>query len=392
MAIKEKWQNLDPKNKKKIVTVTVLAGIIIIALLGYTFSRSGKESSKPAPVEKEISLKPHILQKGVSQELRMKQQGQQKEIERLKKIVKRLQQEIEQKEKEKEKISSIPTIPPTTRNQTSTRGISIPPPPPPSEFPGEISMEKKKIVAEPTMIGDIDVASNTPPKTENKKKEKKKEREVYLPPSFMEATLLSGLDAPTMEGAKGNPVPALLRVKDLAILPNDVKANLKGCFVIAEGIGRLDTERVELRLVSLSCIAKNGQAVIDQKVKGFIVDADGKIGLKGRVVAKLGSVLARTALAGFLEGFGDAASLAGQTSYVSGLGTQTTMKSSDIFKAGAGKGVAKASHKLADFYMKLAEQTLPVVEVGATKKVTLVVSQGVDLKIRKVCVGGSKCE
>ncbi len=389
MAIREKWQNLDPKNKKRIVTVIVITGIIVIALLGYASSRGSKESSEPVPVEKEISLKPHILQKGVSQELRMKQQGQQKEIERLKKIVNRLQQKIQQK-KEK-KISSVPTVS-STGNQTSTRGISIPPPPPPSEFPGEMSMEKKKIVVEPTMIGDIDVASNTPPKTESKKKEKKKGREVYLPPSFMEATLLSGLDAPTMEGAKGNPVPALLRVKDLAILPNDVKANLKGCFVIAEGYGRLDTERVELRLVSLSCIAKNGQAVIDQKVKGFVVDADGKIGLKGRVVAKLGSVLARTALAGFLEGFGDAASLAGQTSYVSGLGTQITTKSSKMLEAGAGKGVAKASHRLADFYMKLAEQTLPVVEVGATKKVTLVVSQGVDLKIRKVCVGGSKCE
>jgi len=387
MAIREKWQKLDPKSKKKIVAVIVITGIIILALLGYASSRGGKKSSKPVPVEKEISLKPHILQKGVSQELRMKQQGQREEIEDLKKIVKQLQQQKE--EKEREKLSSTPT---TTGNQTSARGISIPPPPPPSGFPGETSTGRNKIIAEPTIIGDINIVSNSQKKVKSKKKEERKKREVYLPPSFMEATLLSGLDAPTMEGAKGNPVPALLRVKDLAILPNDVKANLKGCFVIAEGIGRLDTERVELRLVSLSCIAKNGQAVIDQKVKGFIVDADGKIGLKGRVVAKLGSVLARTALAGFLEGFGDAASLAGQTSYVSGLGTQTTMKSSDIFKAGAGKGVAKASHKLSDFYMKLAEQSLPVVEVGATKKVTLVVSQGVELKLRKVCVGGSKCK
>ena len=390
MAIREKWQKLDPKSKKKIVTVIVITGIIILALLGYASSRGGKKSSKPVPVEKEISLKPHILQKGVSQELRMKQQGQREEIEDLKKIVKQLQQQKkEEKEKEREKLSSSSA---TTGNQTSARGISIPPPPPPSGFPGETSTGRNKIIAEPTIIGDINIVSNSQKKVKSKKKEERKKREVYLPPSFMEATLLSGLDAPTMEGAKGNPVPALLRVKDLAILPNDVKANLKGCFVIAEGIGRLDTERVELRLVSLSCIAKNGQAVIDQKVKGFIVDADGKIGLKGRVVAKLGSVLARTALAGFLEGFGDAASLAGQTSYVSGLGTQTTMKSSDIFKAGAGKGVAKASHKLSDFYMKLAEQSLPVVEVGATKKVTLVVSQGVELKLRKVCVGGSKCK
>ena len=45
----------------------------------------------------------------------------------------------------------------------------------------------------------------------------------------MAATLLSGLDAPTSEGAKGNPAPVFIRVRDLAVLPNRVKANLKGC-------------------------------------------------------------------------------------------------------------------------------------------------------------------
>ena len=60
---------------------------------------------------------------------------------------------------------------------------------------------------------------------------------IYLPPSFMEATLLSGLDAPVLKEAKSNPVPVLLRIKDLAVLPNRLKADLKGCFVIAEGHG-----------------------------------------------------------------------------------------------------------------------------------------------------------
>jgi conjugal transfer pilus assembly protein TraB len=46
--------------------------------------------------------------------------------------------------------------------------------------------------------------------------------------------------------------------------------------------------------------------VIDQKVKGFIVDQDGKIGLRGKVVAKMGSMIARAALAGFASGVGDA--------------------------------------------------------------------------------------
>lgn len=55
----------------------------------------------------------------------------------------------------------------------------------------------------------------------------------------MEATLLSGVAAPTTSAAKGNPLPVLLRIKDLAVLPNKVKANLKGCFAIAEATGNL---------------------------------------------------------------------------------------------------------------------------------------------------------
>ncbi len=102
----------------------------------------------------------------------------------------------------------------------------------------------------------------------------------------MRRPLLSGLDAPTVESAKGNPVPVLLRIKDLAILPNKVKADLKGCFVIAEGQGNLADERAHLRLVNLSCLSRKGQAVIDQKIKGFVVDSE-EDRLRGTVVSKM---------------------------------------------------------------------------------------------------------
>lgn len=388
MKIKERWQKLDPKNKKKVIYIFGITVILIAALLGYVSTRGGSKNVKSSSSvkEEEISLKPHILQKGVSQELRMKQQDTQKEMEKLKESIRQLQQE-----KAKQKTTATQPV-----SKTNVKNFSVPPPPPPmSNYAGEAGTGNNKIKPAPEIIGGISIASNTNAVSSHASESKKKEqgREVYLPPSFMEATLLSGLDAPTIGGAKGNPVPVLLRVKAPAVLPNDVKANLKGCFVIAEGIGRLDTERVELRLVSLSCIAKNGQAVIDQKVKGFVVDSDGKIGLRGRVVAKLGATLARAALAGFVEGFGNAVNQASQTTYASGLGTTTSTSTdtSDIFRSAAGKGIAKSSHKLSDFYMKLAEQSLPVIEVGATKRVTLVVSQGVELKIKKVCVGGSKC-
>jgi len=270
--------------------------------------------------------------------------------------------------------SSIPLPPPPTSSQTMAVGQAPSPP--------------------ETEIGDIAVVSSPgagkQAKAEPEDKKKDAAGSVYLPPSFMEATLLSGLDAPTTSEAKGNPVPVLLRVKTPAVLPNSVKANLKGCFVIADGKGNLATERAELLLVSLSCLDRKGQAVVDQKVKGFVVDADGKIGLRGRVVAKMGSMIARSMLAGFFGGAGDAIKASATTLAVSPLGTTQTVDPKDIAMSGAGSGLSSGFKEIQKFYMELAKQTMPVIEVGATKPVTLVISEGINLEIKKIAKGGGK--
>jgi conjugal transfer pilus assembly protein TraB len=238
-----------------------------------------------------------------------------------------------------------------------------------------------------TIIGDIEVVTNAQPSAppESDLKPKKKEHKIYLPPSYMEATLLSGLAAPTSSDGKASPAPALLRIKDLAILPNSVKANLRGCFVIAEGTGNLADERAHLRLVSLSCLARNGRAVIDQKIKGFAVDSDGKIGLAGFVVTKMGAMISRSLLAGFFGGLGDAVKAASTTTTVTGSGVVQTVDSENMARQAVGGGLSQASKDLQKFYLELAKQTLPVIEVGASKPVTLVISEGVDLEIKMHC-------
>ena len=278
---------------------------------------------------------------------------------------------------------SFPMPPPVPQG-----ALALPPPPP--------GMAAGVQAGPPeTEIGDITIVSpaGTTRQGKGEGEDKKKENgagAVYLPPSFMEATLLSGLDAPTTSEAKGNPVPVLLRVKTPAVLPNSVKANLKGCFVIADGKGNLATERAELLLVSLSCLDRKGQAVVDQKIKGFVVDADGKIGLRGRVVAKMGSMIARSMLAGFFGGAGDAIKASATTTAISPLGTTQTVDPKDIAMSGVGSGLSSGFKEMQKFYMELARQTMPDVEVGATKPVTLVISEGVNLDIKKLTKGGGK--
>jgi conjugal transfer pilus assembly protein TraB len=240
------------------------------------------------------------------------------------------------------------------------------PPPPPEE-----------IIA----VGDIGMISAPPSERVDDKKKADGQR-IYLPPSFMAATLLSGLDAPTSETAKGSPVPALLRIKDLAVLPNSVKADLKGCFVIAEGLGNLADERAHMRLVSLSCLTREGQSVIDQKIKGFLVDQDGKIGLKGKVVSRMGSTIARSMIAGFFGGLGEYVATQNTITSTSALGTTQTIDPNAALQYGAGSGLSSAFTDTQKFYLDLAKQALPVIEVGATKDVTLVIEEGTMLELQ----------
>lgn len=240
--------------------------------------------------------------------------------------------------------------------------------------------------------GDIAIVTNstsgkTTAASSDKEDKKKGNRTIYLPAgSFMEATLLSGLDAPVTEGAKSHPVPVLLRVKMPAVLPNDIKASLtRGCFVIADGKGNLGTERAELTLVSMSCMDRKGNAVIDQKIKGWIVDEDGRAGLRGIPTAKFGSMIARSMLAGFLGGMGKAFENQSKTSTVSPLtGVQTlTQTGEQALVQGIGSGISSAFGDTQKFYMDLAKSMLPVISVGSTKIATLIIAEGVSLEIKK---------
>ena len=140
-------------------------------------------------------------------------------------------------------------------------------------------------------------------------------------------------------------------------------------------------------------MSKNYFAGIDvgsTAIKVALVDEDGKIGLRGRVVAKMGSMIARSMLAGFFGGAGDAIKAAATTTAISPLGTTQSIDPKDIATAGAGSGLSSGFKEIQKFYMDLARQTMPVIEVGATKPVTLVISEGINLDIKKIAKGGGK--
>ncbi|MFC6438104.1 TraB/VirB10 family protein [Novosphingobium resinovorum] len=198
----------------------------------------------------------------------------------------------------------------------------------------------------------------------------------------MKARLLTGIDALASRDATTNPEPIIARVQAPAVLPNDVKANLAGCFVVGNATGSLAKERVEVQLVSISCVDFDEHAVIDQTIKGFFVDTDGKKGLSGKVVTRAGATLARSFIAGTIAGISQSVEGTFGSVSTSALGNVRSLDAADAAKAGIAGGFSRSSDKLTDFYLDLARQAGPVVEVGAAKDVVVVIQEGLALEIR----------
>lgn len=193
----------------------------------------------------------------------------------------------------------------------------------------------------------------------------------------MKAVLLSGLDAPTGGKAQSSPHPVLIRIVDKAVLPNLWKADIKDCFVIGAGYGDLPSERAYIRLEVLSCVKKDG-TVVEKKVKGYVAGEDGKVGLLGRVVSKQGAILARMLLAGFIDGISRVFQQSGSTVIVSPQGSLTTIDPEKALSVGIAGGFTSAAKELVEQYKKLADETYPVVEINAGRRVDVVFLQSID--------------
>jgi conjugal transfer pilus assembly protein TraB len=273
--------------------------------------------------------------------------------------------------------AGTPEFPPSPSGASAAGDAGLPAPPSAPVAPPAPPVEK--------MVGAIGGAT-TPivPKDAAAASDdsKKKIRTIYLPPGFMKARLLTGVDALASHDATSNPEPIIARVQAPAVLPNDVKANLSGCFVIGNATGSLAKERVEIQLVTLSCVDFDEHSVVDQSVKGFFVDTDGKKGLSGKVVTRAGAALARTFIAGTISGIAQTVENTFGDTSTSALGTVRTLNAGDAAKSGIAGGLSKSSDKLTDFYLDLARQAGPIVEVGAAKDVVVVIQEGVTLEIK----------
>lgn len=184
--------------------------------------------------------------------------------------------------------------------------------------------------------------------------------------SFARAVLLSGVDAPTGGLARTNPHPVLLRVMDLARLPNRYRSRIQECFVTAAAYGDLSAERAYMRLEKLSCVLKTSE-VLDLSVKGYVTGEDGKNGFRGHVVSKQGQLIARALFAGIASGLGTSIAQSYAQVSTSALGSVQSVDPSDVAQVGLATGVSNALEKVADFYIERANELYPIIEVDSAR-------------------------
>jgi conjugal transfer pilus assembly protein TraB len=406
--IAEWFKGLSLHQKSKFVKLAILGACLIMIVIVFSYMMSKKsaqieKNQKPAGA-KEIQIDKNLLDKTAylesSKEIqKIKDANEQikKEIDQIKKnagqqlqstsgmrslppmpaasqpavVNKQDQQSLPSLPNHAKASASPPSPPPTASASPSPSMAGMPPPPPYSDQGKET-------------LGGIETVKNTDIKAEDKDV-KKKNRTIYIPAStIIPVTLLSGVDATTLEDAKRPNVPVVLRIDNLAFLPNEFKANLKGCRILAQGLGSLADERVHLRSLSLTCISKTGKALIESDIQGYLADVDGKGGVRGNVVSKMDEALWRAFLAGLFGGAGEAIKAQSTPTATITLGNSETqtINAQKIRNAAIGGGLVSASIELQKFYMELARQLSPTIEVGALRKLAFITTKGVDLEIK----------
>ncbi len=133
---------------------------------------------------------------------------------------------------------------------------------------------------------------------------------------------------------------------------------------------------------TLSCVRRDGQ-VIEVGLKGHVVGEDGKLGIRGRLVSKQGQQIAMAVLAGTLSSFGQALRPSDRITIDLGGDTigRDTVPLTEGLQEVAGQGIGSAMNRVAEYYLKRADEMYPIIEIDAGREVEIIILKGQELKI-----------
>lgn len=426
MNLAESFNNLNPGQKRMALVVGGIVGILGVSYV-FTSAMEKKAAEKPRADKPEVTVVSPERMTGVEQ-FSAQMDALSRQINELQNQTRELREQNEELKRrgvgeaveaapvegEEEVVVNQEPVPPVSMDAPAeepvppltptTPVLEVPPalpppiptpPPVPAAAPAapatpataseseEQPKPRIRVLGEKGEVQDVQAAvaaASAPAPSEEK------DAKVYIPSGAMfTGVLLNGLDAPTSSAAQKNPTPAVMRVKREAVLPNYAAIDVRECFLLAAGYGQLSTERALMRAETLSCVRSDGQ-VFETKLEAYIVGSDGKVGVPGRLVSKQGQLIAQSLMAGVFGGLGQALN----RTRVPSLNINPAMGNSiyqsesvdSIFQSGISSGVATSANMIAKFYLDMAKETFPVVEVPAGEVGTVVVTRGANLPLK----------
>ena len=206
--------------------------------------------------------------------------------------------------------------------------------------------------------------------------------ESWLPAgSYADAVVLAGVDASVGVSSQGDPRPVLLRLTSPARSAAEggeaLEADVAGCTLTGAAYGDLSSEKVYVRIRTLTCAGPEPGTVIETEVAGFVAGS-GKAGVRGPVVSREGALVEKAFLAGLVSGAGESAANVLQAP-AGGTGEDRAASLADLGRAGLGAGAGSAGRRVADYLIRRAEQYQPVIQLQTGTRVTVVFIEGARL-------------
>lgn len=197
----------------------------------------------------------------------------------------------------------------------------------------------------------------------------------YVPAAtYVKGVIIGGVDSSAAVTSQSDPRPVLIRFVSKGSLPNNYFSQLKNCKALGAAYGDLSSERVYIRLETLSCV-REGRPY-DFQVDGYVAGPDNKVGVRGKVIMRDAKLIGLAGVGGFMSGFADSLSDKYTTTSISPLGATSTLNNGDSLKYGGAQGASNASDMLGQYFIKRAEQLQPVVEIGGGTVIDVVFIKG----------------
>ena len=200
----------------------------------------------------------------------------------------------------------------------------------------------------------------------------------YVPSgSWVTAVMTGGAEANAGVSGESNTAPVEFEMLNDGFLPNGKHSTLKGCVMTGSAHGDISSQRGIVRGDRLSCVRKNG-TILDIPVQATVFNF-GKNGIRGEAIMRNSKILQSVGWSGLLSGIGNAAKSATQTSSVSPLGATSTVDPSQMGLNIVGSMTSDAASKLSEYYLKLAEQYHPDIDLRQGAVVNIVFLKGFPL-------------